>query len=83
MSENYILLKWGTLKGYRLGEQCMPFLREYYKDGVPMSCIMDRPDEKRREVLCKLIDAHDGPIERDWTGEEMTKEEAKRYVRKY
>lgn len=37
----------------------------------------------RRRALCNLIDAIDGEIMNDWSGEQMTKEEAKQYVMEY
>ena len=84
MSKEYLLLKWGTVKGWdNLSESSFELMKEYHKEGVPMSAMMDRPDVERIEVLCKLIDQLDGTIQNDWTGEMMTKEEAKEYLRDY
>ena len=79
----YLLLKWGTLKGGNIPENLMPLLKEYFKDGVSMSVATDRPDKKRKEILCKIIDSFDGPITNDWTGKKMSKEKAKKYVMEY
>lgn len=83
--DNHLLLKRGTLKGWKMPEdgECFDLLKEYFKDGVSMSCATDRPDETRKEVLCQLIDKFKGPITNDWTGKRMTKKEAKEYVMKY
>lgn len=76
--------KWRTLKGWEdVDGKALELLKEYYKEGVPMSCMQDRPNEDRRKILCELIDAFDGDIDNDWTGEVMTKDEAKKYVMEY
>lgn len=80
----YLLLKWGTVKGWNdLTDKSVEILCRYYPDGVPMSAMSDRPDKDRREILCELIDQLDGEIQNDWSGETMTKEQAKAYVREY
>lgn len=79
-----LTLKWGSVKGWsNLSESSVELLKEYYKDGVPMSVMMDHPTEDRIEILCRLIDNIDGTIYNDWEGEYMTKDEAKDYVRNY
>lgn len=80
-----LLLKWGTLKGWDLeGEAAMRALEKYasigeHASGAAQQC--DTPEQV--EALCGLIDAIDGEIRNDWTGEAMTKDEAKAYVRDY
>lgn len=86
MSEkNYLLLKWGTLKGWNMPEdgECFELLKKYFADGVPMSAMADRPEEDRKEILCQLIDKFDGEITNDWSGESYTKEQAKQYIKEY
>lgn len=79
-----LLFKWGTLKGWDGVEgESLELLREYFKDGVSMSCAADKPDQQRKEVLCKLIDSFDGELFNDWDGVEMTKDQAKKYVMEY
>lgn len=83
MAEN-LLLKWGTLKGWDgLTEPSQAIVRRYFADGVPLSCIADRPDADCKAILCELIDQIDGEIQNDWTGKMMTKDEAKKYVLEY
>jgi hypothetical protein len=48
-----------------------------------MGAMQQRDTDKQKQAICDLIDAIDGPIENDWTGEAMTKEEAKKYVLEY
>jgi hypothetical protein len=79
-----LTLKWGSVKGWSgLSESSVELLKEYYNEGVPMSAMMDHPTEDRIEILCRLIDNIDGTIYNDWEGTEMTKDEAKEYVRNY
>jgi hypothetical protein len=79
-----LTLKWGTVKGWRdLRESSVQILERYYADSVPMSAMGDRPDAARKETLCELIDQLDGEIWNDWSGELMTKDQAKEYVRSY
>ena len=83
MAEN-LLLKWGTIKGWdNFSEKSQEIVRRYFADGMSMSCAMERPDEARKAILCELIDQLDGEIKNDWSGEIMSKDEAKRYVKEY
>lgn len=80
----HLLLKWGSIKGWDdLSGASVEILKRYYADGMPMSATQDRPDAARRAILCELIDQLDGDIRNDWTGETMSKDEAKKYVTEY
>lgn len=86
MSNEYLLLKWGNLKGWKLeSEASQAAFKAYVEAGenaaAPMAMV--RLDDPERLALCGLIDAIDGPITNDWSGEAMTKEEAKAYVLDY
>jgi hypothetical protein len=79
-----LLLKWGTVKGWDdLSDKSQEIMQRYFADGVPWSCATDKPDDARKAILCELIDQFDGEIQSDWSGEIMTKDEAKRYVQDY
>ncbi len=79
-----LLLKWGTVKGWNsLSDASVKLLQEFFADGVPASCALDHPDDVHKAVLCKLIDQLDGEIQNDWSGEMMSKDEAKKYVLEY
>lgn len=84
MSE-YLLLKWGTLKGWNVvgNEAAMTALRRYADDPTSAGAMQQRDTDGQRRAICDLIDAVNGPITNDWTGEEMTKDEAKKYVLEY
>ena len=83
--EESLLLKWGTLKGWDLkSDASMAAMRKYHEAGsVSMSAMSQRDTEAQKDALCELIDAIDGPIQNDWSGEMMSKDEAKSYVRDY
>jgi hypothetical protein len=77
----HLLLKWGTLKGWDLeSDASMGALRKYADGGISPSAMAQRDTEAQKQALCELIDAVDGEIVNDWTGETMTKDEAKKYV---
>src|SRR6186997_268451 len=79
-----LLLKWGTVKGWdELSEKSQEIMRRFFADGMCMSAAMDKPDAARRAILCELIDQLDGEIQNDWSGDMMSKEEAKKYVLEY
>jgi len=83
MSE-YLLLKWGTLKGWNLeSDASMAALRKYAEDDVSASAMAQDDTQKQTDALCELIDAIDGEIINDWSGDRMSKDEAKKYVREY
>lgn len=84
MSEEHLLLKWGTLKAWRAeSEASKAALEKYFADPVSMGAAQQKDTGTQRQAICELIDAIDGPIGNDWTGEAMTKDEAKKYVMEY
>lgn len=79
-----LLLKWGTVKGWDdLSEKSQEIMARFFADGVSMSCAMDKPGDDRRAILCELIDQLDGEIQNDWSGEILSKDDAKKYVLEY
>lgn len=85
MSDEYLLLKWGTLKGWNLGdnEAALAAARRYDEQPVSMGAMQQRDTPEQKQAICDMIDAINGPITNDWTGEQMTKDEAKACVREY
>lgn len=86
MSGEHLLLKWGTIKGYDVtgNAVAMAAISRYREAGEFSSSAMaqhDTPEQK--QAICDLIDAVNGPITNDWSGERMTKDEAKKYVLEY
>ena len=79
-----LLLKWGTIKGWELTtEKSKGIVKRYIDSGVSYGAAQQRDTPEQKQMICELIDAIDGEIENDWTGETMTKDEAKDYVLNY
>lgn len=80
-----LLLKWGTAKGWNLkSEAALNAMDKYLKTGRQSLGAMTQHDTpEQKAALCEVIDAIDGEIQNDWSGETMTKDEAKKYVMEY
>jgi hypothetical protein len=80
-----LILKWGTLKGWDLKSEAALAAAQKLDDLGPrsMSAMAQRDTAEEKQALCDLIDAIDGEIMNDWSGEVMTKDEAKKYVLEY
>ena len=81
----YIALKWGTLKSWKLySEKCMELLRRYVAGGMSMSAMANRDTPEQKQLLCELIDQCNAKeIFLDWDGKYVSKEEAKKYILGY
>jgi len=80
----HLLLKWGTLKGWNLeSEASKAAAKKYVEFGMSSGAMTQRDTPDQKIALCELIDAIDGEISNDWSGEVMTKEQAKDYVMNY
>lgn len=81
----YLLLKWGTLKGWGniTSPASMELLQKYHDFGVSMSAIMQHDSPEQKAVLLDLIRAHDGDIQNDWDDEHYTQDQAIDYVMNY
>ncbi len=80
----YLLLKWGTLKGWKVEtDESKAALERYHKGPVSMSAMAQRDDDAQKKALCDLIDVVDGPITNDWSGETLSRDQAKAYVMEY
>lgn len=80
-----LTLKWGTMKAWHLKtEAARAAAKRYFEIGEhSMSAMAQHDTPEQREAMCDLIDAIDGEIWNDWDGVQMTKDEAKKYVREY
>lgn len=83
--KDHLLLKWGTLKGWDFQTEAAQSAAKKYIEAGPqsMSAMAQHDTPEQQAALCDLIDAIDGEIVNDWSGEHMTKDEAKKYVREY
>jgi hypothetical protein len=80
---DHLTLKWGTLKAWQIeSPAAKAALKEYLKSGKnSTSAIAQRDTLEQKAALCKLIDALDCETVRlEWTGENVTKGQAKFYV---
>jgi len=78
-----LTLKWGTWKAMHIKSPAGLAALKTYNDAGPqcVSAMMQRETSTQKEALCALIDAVNcETIGNDWTGKDMTKDEAKRYV---
>jgi len=79
-------LKWGSLKAWDLkSESSLAALRKYFDSGkVSASAIAQRDNDNQKTALLELIDAVNcETVYLSWEGKDVSKEEAKEYVRNY
>jgi hypothetical protein len=86
MSTDSLSLKWGTLKSWDLkSEPALAAAKAYFDAGKVMGSAMLQHDTPEQvEAICNLIDALDAEtVFLEWDGADVSKEEAKAYVRGY
>ena len=85
MSTDYILLKWGTLKGWDVSSnpEAIKLLKQYLELGSSASAMYQRDTPEQKKILCDLFRIHTGKITNDWSGDQYTVEEAIEYVMDY
>lgn len=84
MSGEHLLLKWGTLKAWKIeSPDTLAKLQAFAELGMSGGSAQQVMTEAHKVALCELINAIDGPITNDWTDENMTKDQAKAYVMEY
>ncbi len=85
-TENYLTLKWGTLKSWDFSnsKKGKKLLKEYYEIGSSVSAMAQKDTQRQKEIICELIDLCDSDtIYLDWDGKDVNKDEAKKYVLNY
>lgn len=85
-NQNYLSLKWGTLKGWDFtnSERGKELIKEYCEIGSCVSAIAQKDTPRQKEIICELIDlCDDDTIYLDWYNKDVTKQEAKDYVMNY
>lgn len=80
-----LMLKWGTVKGWSLESEAARSAGQKYLAAGPqaLGAMQQADSDEQKKALCELIDVIDGEIKNDWSGEIMTKEQAKAYVLEY
>lgn len=83
--QDYLSLKWGTLKAWNLhSEKGLELLRRYHELGASLGAMTQRDTPEQKELICQMIDECSAPeIYLDWDGEYVSKEDAKKYVMEY
>lgn len=82
----YLLLKWGSIQGWsnmNVDGPAFAALKRYHDEPVCMSAAMQKDTDAQKQAVLDCIEHLDGIITNDWTGEKMTKEEAKAYILEY
>lgn len=79
--DDYILLKWGTLKGWELhSEKGIKLSDEYIALGRSMGAMSQEDNSRQKQIILEMIDECNGSIQSDWSGEFFTKQGAKEYL---
>ena len=83
-NEDHIVLKWGTLKEWKLtSKKGKELLREYIEIGASLSAMAQKDTPRQMELICEMIDECPGDVLLAWEEKYVGKEEAKRYVIEY
>ena len=81
---DYITLKWGSLKSWKVSSEAdQELMRQYINLGASMSAISQNDTDEQKNIICKLLENFNGEIWLDWTGEKVTSAKAIEYVRGY
>lgn len=80
---NSLTLKWGTVKGWKLETEGAASALQKWKDfGTCGSAMMQKDTPEQQQALLDAID-HMDEIWLDWEDKNVSREEAKEYVRNY
>jgi hypothetical protein len=80
---NSLTLKWGTVKGWKLETlEAKAALQKWADGGVSISAMMQHDTPEQKQALIEAID-HMDEIWLDWEGKQVSRDEAKEYVRNY
>lgn len=85
MNDEYLTLKWGTLKAWNFNsDKGKKLLQEYFEIGMSGSAILQKDTPRQKKIICELIKVGKfKTVCNDWTGEDMTKKKAIEYVMNY
>jgi hypothetical protein len=86
-NEDYLLLKWGTLKGwcFKNSPEAFEAFKKWKSLGYSFSAMGQNDTHEQKELICIMIDKVNGSVTSDWTGEDWTndREKAKKYILEY
>lgn len=83
---DYLLLKWGTIKGYDFTNSPEAFaaLQKWGKLGVSSGAMTQDNTDEQKQLICEMIDKVKGKVQNDWDGKVYkSKKAAKKYVMEY
>ena len=81
---DFVELKWGTLKAYKLENPAFdPLIEEYNREGASLSAMAQHNTTRQKEIICEIIDIIGKDVYLDWDGEYVSPEKAKEYVMNY
>ena len=82
-TEDYLSLKWGTLKAWNMtSEKGQALVERYFELGSSLNAMDQCDTAEQKELICQMIDECGAEtIHLDWDGADVSKEAAKRYVR--
>lgn len=85
IDNNYLTLKWGTLKSWKFESPIAhELLKEYEEIGCSMSAAMQHDAPRQKAIIHELIDLCDSEfVYLNWDGKYVSKQEAKDYVTNY
>lgn len=85
MSDEYLTLKWGSLKSWNIENgKGRELLKKYFDLGVQMSAMMQHDTPEQKDIICQIIDECDvETVYLDWDDKDISKEDAKKYVMEY
>jgi hypothetical protein len=80
--EEFISLKWGTLKAWNIkSDKGRELLKRYGELGYSLGAMSQHDTPEQKSLICQMIDECSAPtIHLDWDDVDVSKEEAKRYV---
>ncbi len=82
--QEYLTLKWGTLKSWHFGDWAKGLFKEYSDIESSSSAIMQHDTARQKEIICELIDrGHFKKVLLSWEDKYVSKREAKKYVKEY
>ena len=81
--KNILFLKWGTVKGWELDtDEAKAALQKWADYGVSISAMEQKDGPEQKQALIDAIDFMD-EIWLDWERKQVSREEAKEYIRNY
>ena len=82
---DFVELKWGTLKAYKLENPVFePLIEEYIQEGdSALSAMLQHDTPRQKEIICEIIDIIGKDVFLHWDGKYVSPEKAKEYVMTY